>query len=102
MVHLKPSSSLVHLQKAATLLHINKNEPCPPPPRHICFSSGKTLSCCVLVCKNTCTALFNNEGSLVSICMYAGRGYSVPDVCKHAEPPWDRGRKFIQIVQAYM
>ena len=49
--------------------------------------------------------------------MYAGRGYSVSDVCMcvcsnifsettgpieaklHVEPPWDRGRKFIQMVQ---
>ena len=61
------------------------------------------------------------KDSLVSVCMYAGRGYSVSDVCMyvcmcvcsntfsettgpiearfHVEPPWNRGRKFILMVQ---
>ena len=37
----------------------------------IFFSSGATLSCCVMVCKNTGTCtVFNAKSSLMRVCMY--------------------------------
>ena len=37
---------------------------------HFIFSSGATLSCCVLVCKNTGTCtVFNAKSSLMLVCM---------------------------------
>ena len=46
----------------------NSALPSTPPP-HI-FSSGTTFSCCVLVCKNTCTVYFMPKAPLWAyVCM---------------------------------
>ena len=77
-----------------------KNTASPPPPARIysalpskppphIFSSGTTLSCCGVqecVCVCVCLNIFSETTG-------------PPEAKFHVEPPWDRGRKFIQMVQ---
>ena len=59
-----------------------------PPPPHIFFIWNN--SCCVLVCKNIC----------VCVCLNIFSETTGPTEAKfYVEPPWDRGRKFIQMAQ---
>ena len=72
----------------------------PPPPK--IFSSGKTLSCCVLVCRNTCTVYLMPKAPSVCVCVCSNifSETTWPFEAKfHVKPPWDRGRKVIQMVQ---
>ena len=61
--------------------------------RHYIFSSGATLSCCVLVCKNTGTCtVFNAKSSLMYVRVQFFFEITEPTEDKvHAGPPRDRG-----------
>ena len=60
---------------------------------HYIFSSGATLSCCVLVCKNTGTCtVFNAKSSLMYVRVQFFFEITEPTEDKvHAGPPRDRG-----------
>ena len=68
---------------------------------HYIFSSGATLSCCVLVCKNTETGtVFNAKSSLMRVCMCMCVFKFFFEITEptedkvHVGPPWDRGEIF--------
>ena len=70
---------------------------------HYIFSSGATLSCCVLVCKNTGTCkVFNAKSSLIGVCMCMCVFRFFFDITEATEdkvnvgPPRDRGENLFK------
>ena len=74
---------------------------------HYIFSSGATLSCCVLVCKNTGTCtVFNAKSSLMYVHVQFFFEITEPTEDKvHAGPPRDKGedlfKRFRSVVVLY-
>ena len=79
-----------------------QSPPPGPPPYAFIWNNSQLL--CFGVQEYIYSLFINAEGSLLSVCMCVCSNVffetTGPIEAKfHVEPPWDRGRKFIQLVQ---